>query len=224
VDDRAPDACEPDACEPDDDRVGVDEERTDGTCEPGEEALTGVLTTTLDEVVARDEVQAEARSMTASRLNTERTAPTVPRPATAAAPQPSRSRLRLPRREEIDVTSRGGGFGGQPNMQQLMKQAQKMQQQLADAQAELAEAEVTGTAGGGLIKATVSGSGELKAIEIDPKAVDPDDVETLQDLVVAAVRDANRAVGELAAEKMGPVTGGLSGMAGGLGGLGLPGL
>jgi DNA-binding YbaB/EbfC family protein len=99
-----------------------------------------------------------------------------------------------------------------------------MQQQLADAQAELAEAEVTGTAGGGLVKATVSGSGELKEIEIDPKAVDPDDVETLQDLVIAAVRDANRAVGELAAEKMGPVTGGLGGMAGGLGGLGLPGL
>jgi nucleoid-associated protein EbfC len=102
-------------------------------------------------------------------------------------------------------------------MQQLMKQAQQMQQQLADAQAELAEAEVTGSAGGGLVTATVSGAGELKAIAIDPKVVDPDDVETLQDLVVAAIRDANRTVGELAAEKMGP-------LAGGLGGLGIPGL
>ena len=68
-------------------------------------------------------------------------------------------------------------------MQQMMKQAQKMQQQIAAAQAELAEAELTGTAGGGLVTATVSGSGEIKAIKIDPKAVDPDDVETLEDLV-----------------------------------------
>ncbi len=116
------------------------------------------------------------------------------------------------------MAQHGGGFGGgQPNMQQLMKQAQKMQQQLADAQAELAITEVTGSAGGGLVTATLNGSGELLALTIDPKAVDPEDVETLQDLVVAAVRDAHRAVGELANEKMGPVTGGL-------GGLGLPGL
>jgi nucleoid-associated protein EbfC len=121
----------------------------------------------------------------------------------------------------VQLSSRGGGFGGQPNMQQLMKQAQQMQQQLADAQAELAQAEVTGSAGGGLVRAVVSGAGELKALAIDPTAVDPDDVETLQDLVVAAVRDANRAVAELAAEKMGPVTGALGG---GLGGLGIPGL
>jgi nucleoid-associated protein EbfC len=120
--------------------------------------------------------------------------------------------------EEIDVAQRGGQFGGgQPNMQQLMKQAQKMQEQLEAAQAELAAAEVSGTAGGGLVTATLTGSGDLTSITIDPKAVDPDDVETLQDLVVAAVRDAHRAVGELANEKMGPVTGGL-------GGLGLPGL
>ena len=99
-------------------------------------------------------------------------------------------------------------------MQQLMKQAQKMQQQLAAAQAELATAEVTGTAGGGLVSATMTGSGELTALTIAPEAVDPDDVETLQDLVVAAVRDASRAANELAATTMGPVTGGL----------GLPGL
>ena len=103
--------------------------------------------------------------------------------------------------------------GGQPNMQQLMKQAQKMQQQLDAAQAELAEAEVTGTAGGGLVTATVTGSGELTALTIDPKVVDPDDIETLQDLVVAAVRDAKRAADELAGEKMGPLTGGLGGLA-----------
>ncbi|HET6876670.1 MAG TPA: YbaB/EbfC family nucleoid-associated protein [Jatrophihabitans sp.] len=116
------------------------------------------------------------------------------------------------------MSSRGGGFGGgQPNMQQLMKQAQKMQQELEAAQAELAAAEVTGSAGGGLVTATLTGAGELVSLFIDPKAVDPDDVETLQDLVVAAVRDAHRAVGELAAQKMGPVTGGL-------GGLGLPGM
>jgi DNA-binding YbaB/EbfC family protein len=118
------------------------------------------------------------------------------------------------------VSSRGGGFGGQPNMQQLMKRAQKMQQELEAAQAELAEARVTGSAGGGLVTATVTGSGELVAIEISPTVIDRDDVETLQDLVVAAIRDANRTAGELAGEKMGPLTGG----AAGLGGLGLPGI
>jgi DNA-binding YbaB/EbfC family protein len=106
-------------------------------------------------------------------------------------------------------------------MQQLMKQAQKMQQQLESAQAELAVTEVTGSAGGGLVTATVLGSGELVSLVIDPKAVDADDVETLQDLVVAAVRDANRVATELANEKMGPLT---AGMGGGLGGLGIPGL
>ncbi|MFN2560815.1 MAG: YbaB/EbfC family nucleoid-associated protein [Jatrophihabitans sp.] len=109
-------------------------------------------------------------------------------------------------------------------MQQLLKQAQKMQEQLAAAQAELAAAEVTGSAGGGLVTATLTGGGELTSLTIDPKAVDPDDVETLQDLIVAAVRDAHRAVGELAADKMGPVTGGMGGLGDSLGGLGLPGL
>ncbi|WP_221456729.1 YbaB/EbfC family nucleoid-associated protein [Saccharothrix tamanrassetensis] len=106
-------------------------------------------------------------------------------------------------------------------MQQILQQAQKMQQQLAAAQQELAEAEVTGTAGGGLVTAVVSGGGELKSLSIDPKVVDPDDVETLSDLVVAAVRDANRAAQELAAQKMGPLASGMGGMdeLGGLGGL-----
>lgn len=106
--------------------------------------------------------------------------------------------------------------GGQPDMQQIMKQAQQMQQQLMSAQQQLADAEVTGSAGGGLVTATTSGTGELKSVTIDPKVVDPEDVETLQDLVVAAIRDANRAASELAQQKMGPLAGGLGG--------GIPGL
>ncbi|MDT4936337.1 MAG: nucleoid-associated protein EbfC, partial [Pseudonocardiales bacterium] len=82
-----------------------------------------------------------------------------------------------------------------------------------------ATAEVTGTAGGGLVTVTLLGSGELAAITIDPRAVDLEDIETLQDLIVAAVRDGRSAVDALATEKMGPVTGGA-----GLGGLGIPGL
>ena len=107
--------------------------------------------------------------------------------------------------------------GGQPNMQQLMKQAQKMQEQMLQAQAQLAETQVTGTAGGGLVTATMTGSGEVVGLKIDPKAVDADDVETLEDLVLAALRDAAQAAADLQTEKMGPVTGGL-------GGLGLPGM
>ncbi|WP_433870918.1 YbaB/EbfC family nucleoid-associated protein [Saccharopolyspora sp. CA-218241] len=115
--------------------------------------------------------------------------------------------------------------GGQPNMQQIMEQAQKMQQQLMTAQQELQSAEVSGTAGGGLVTAVVSGAGELKSMSIDPKAADPEDTETLADLVVAAVRDANRAAQELQAEKMGPMTNALGGGAGpDLGGLGMSGL
>ena len=104
----------------------------------------------------------------------------------------------------------------QPNMQQLMKQAQQMQQQLMAAQADLAKLEVEGSAGGGLVRATMTGSGELKTLTIDPSTVDPDDVETLQDLVVAAVRDAARIAADATKETMGP-------LADGLGGLGLPG-
>jgi len=107
--------------------------------------------------------------------------------------------------------------GGQPNMQQLMKQAQKMQAQMLAAQEELAKAELTGTAGGGLVTATVTGAGEVLSVKIRPEAVDPEDVESLEDLVVAALRDAGRAAQELAGETMGPVSGGM-------GGLGLPGM
>ncbi len=98
---------------------------------------------------------------------------------------------------------------GQPNMQQLMKQAQKMQQQMLAAQEELAQTEVSGTAGNGLVTVTVLGSGDLQSIAINPSVVDPDDVETLQDLIVAAVRDANAAVADLQAQKMGPLAGGM---------------
>ncbi|ASR38445.1 nucleoid-associated protein [Prauserella marina] len=117
--------------------------------------------------------------------------------------------------------------GGMPDMQQLLQQAQKMQEQLVTAQQELADAEVTGTSGGGLVTATVSGGMELKALSIDPKIVDPDDAETLADLVVAAVRDATTNAQRLTEEKLGPLAGGFGGMPdlGGLGGgnLGLPG-
>jgi nucleoid-associated protein EbfC len=106
--------------------------------------------------------------------------------------------------------------GGQPNMQALLQQAQKMQQDLAAAQQELAETEVGGSAGGGLVSATVSGAGELLALVIDPKAVDPDDTETLADLVVAAVHNATDAAQELQQRKLGPLAQGLGG--------GMPGL
>ena len=111
--------------------------------------------------------------------------------------------------------------GGQPNLQQLMKQAQKMQQQMANAQAELAAAEVTGTAGGGLVTVTASGTGEITAVKIDPKAVDPDDVETLEDLVLAALHNAAENAHALTEQTMGPLTAGLGGLGGGLG---LPGM
>ncbi|MFF5568221.1 YbaB/EbfC family nucleoid-associated protein [Streptomyces sp. NPDC012623] len=104
--------------------------------------------------------------------------------------------------------------GGQPNMQDLLQQAQKMQQDLARAQEELAATEVEGQAGGGLVKATVNGSGELRGLVIDPKAVDPDDTETLADLVLAAVHAANDNAQQLQQEKLGPLAQGLGGMPG----------
>ncbi|MFI5758102.1 YbaB/EbfC family nucleoid-associated protein [Streptomyces sp. NPDC051569] len=104
--------------------------------------------------------------------------------------------------------------GGQPNMQQLLQQAQKMQQDLAQAQEELAATEVEGQSGGGLVKATVNGSGELRGLVIDPKAVDPDDTETLADLVLAAVQAANENAQQLQQQKLGPLAQGLGGMPG----------
>jgi len=116
--------------------------------------------------------------------------------------------------------------GGQLNIQHLLEQAQRMQAQLMSAQQELAEAEVTGTSGGGLVTATVNGQGEVTKLVIDPKAIDVDDpaetAETVADLVLAAIRDAERAAAELQRQKMGPLA---EGLAGGLPGLpGLPGM
>jgi DNA-binding YbaB/EbfC family protein len=103
-------------------------------------------------------------------------------------------------------------------MQQLMKQAQKMQRDLLAAQEQIAAATVEGSAGGGLVKVTMTGSGELTDLTIDPSAVDPADVETLQDLIVAAIRDAKRGSDELTASTMGPLAGGMGAS------LGIPGL
>ena len=110
----------------------------------------------------------------------------------------------------------------QPNMQQMLKQVQKMQQDMMAAQEQLKDEEVTASAGGGMVTVKVSGDLELKAIAIDPEAVDPEDVELLQDMVLAAVNEGLRAAQELASKKLGGITGGLGGP-GGLGGLGLPG-
>ena len=101
------------------------------------------------------------------------------------------------------------------DVQQLLQQAQRMQEQLMSAQQNLADAEVTGNAGGGLVTATVTGAGELVSLDIDPSVVDPEDVETLSDLVVAAVRDANAQAQKMAAEQMGPLGQGIGSMLGG---------
>jgi hypothetical protein len=111
----------------------------------------------------------------------------------------------------------------QPNMQQMMKQVQEMQTNMAKAQEELAAEEVEASAGGGMVKVRVTGGLEVRAIVIAPDAIDPEDPELLQDMVLAAVNEALRSAQELAERKMGAVTGGLGGP-GGLGGLGLPGM
>jgi DNA-binding YbaB/EbfC family protein len=107
-------------------------------------------------------------------------------------------------------------------MQQLLKQAQKMQEDLMAAQESLKDEIVDASAGGGMVTVKVTGDMVVKEITIDPEAVDPEDVELLQDMVLAAVNEGLRAAQELAASKMGGIAGGLGG--GGLGGLGLPGL
>lgn len=113
----------------------------------------------------------------------------------------------------------GGGF----DLQQLMQQAQQLQDQLASAQAELSQTEVTGTAGGGLVTATMTGAGEVTGVRIDRRAVDLDDLETLEDLIVAALHAAAEELRSLTEQKLGPLAGGLAGM-GGLPGLpGVPG-
>ena len=110
----------------------------------------------------------------------------------------------------------------QPNMGQLMKQVQQMQAEMAKAQEELKNEVVDASAGGGMVTVKMTGELELRELTIDPAAVDPDDVEMLQDMVQAAVNEAIRSAQELAASKMNAAAGGLTGP-GGLGGLGLPG-
>lgn len=104
-----------------------------------------------------------------------------------------------------------------PDMGALLQQAQAMQEQLMNAQAELAETEVTGQAGNGLVTVTQTAAGEIRNLSIDPKVVDPSDVETLQDLVLGALADAADNAAQLQAEKMGPLAGGLD-LEGGPGG------
>jgi nucleoid-associated protein EbfC len=108
----------------------------------------------------------------------------------------------------------------QPNMNQMLKQVQKMQADMMAAQEKLKDEQVQGTAGGGAVKVTISGDLEVKQIYIDPSAIDPDDPELLSDMVTAAVNEAIRAAQELASSRLGAITGGI----GGAGGLGLPGL
>lgn len=105
--------------------------------------------------------------------------------------------------------------GGTPDMSALLAQAQRLQEELVAAKDRLAEARVEGSAASRLVTATVSGTGELLSVTIKPEACDPDDAETLGDMVVAAVRDANEQAGALAAEQMGPLAGGLGAIGGG---------
>jgi DNA-binding YbaB/EbfC family protein len=106
-----------------------------------------------------------------------------------------------------------------PNFNKMMKQVQQMQADMAKAQEQLKEEVVEASAGGGMVTVKVSGDLEIKEIKIDPDAVDPEDVELLQDMVLAATNEALRSAQELANRKLGGLTGGLD-----LGGLGLPGL
>lgn len=96
------------------------------------------------------------------------------------------------------------------NPAELQRMVLKMQEEMQRIQDELEHATVEGSAGGGVVRATVTGKQDLVSLTIDPSAVDPDDVEMLQDLVVAAVNDAIRASRDLAAQKLGPLTGGLN--------------
>ena len=102
----------------------------------------------------------------------------------------------------------GMGMGG--NMQQLARQAQKLQQQMTKMQEELEEREYEATAGGGVVTARVNGKKELVALTIKPEAVDPDDVEMLQDLVMAAINEALRTASETSEREMGKLTGGMN--------------
>lgn len=100
------------------------------------------------------------------------------------------------------------------NIQKMMKEAQKMQERLAKAQADLAQQSVEASAGGGKVAVTANGAGEITSIKIAPEVVDPQDVEMLEDLVLSGVREAQEAARQLQADTMGKVTGGMGGLPG----------
>ena len=112
----------------------------------------------------------------------------------------------------MNMAKRGGFPGGMPgNMNNLMKQAQRMQRQMEETQKELEEKEVTATAGGGAVEVTVSGKKELVKVKLSEEVVDPDDIEMLEDLIVAATNEALRKVEEESQEAMARITGGIGG-------------
>lgn len=102
-----------------------------------------------------------------------------------------------------------GGMGG-ANMNQMIKQAQKMQQDMLKMQEELGETEVEATVGGGMVTVTATAQKEIKAVKINPECVDPDDVEMLEDLVLSAVNEALKKADEVSAQQMSKITGGLN--------------
>lgn len=104
----------------------------------------------------------------------------------------------------------GYGGGGASNLQQIARQAQKMQEQMAQTTKDLEETEYSAASGGDAVRATVTGKMEVKSIEIKPEVVDPEDVEMLSDLVIAAVNEALRAAASDRAERMGKISGGLN--------------
>ena len=111
------------------------------------------------------------------------------------------------------MARRGGFPGGMPgNMNNIMKQAQKMQKQMEEAQAQLEESSHTATSGGGAVEVTISGKKEITSIKFDPEVVDPDDIEMLEDLTMAAVNEAIRKIEEVSAQKMSKITGGMGGL------------
>lgn len=105
-----------------------------------------------------------------------------------------------------------GGFGGGANMNQIMRQAQKMQQEIQKAQEELADTEVVATAGGGMVEVVMTCDRKMSSIKIDPAAVDPDDVEMLEDMILAGINEAMKMVDEENERVMGPLTGGMGGL------------
>ncbi len=105
-----------------------------------------------------------------------------------------------------------GGFGGGANMQQIMRQAQKLQEQMTKAQEALDEREYSAQAGGGMVSVTVSGKRELKSIQIKPECVDPEDVEMLEDMVLAAVNEALRVCEETRNNELSKLAPGMGGM------------